>query len=132
MPSLAGIGPLGLPELLIILVVIVIIFGVGKLPQIGGALGQGIREFRHSSKDPEDEERARMEQLQQSQLQSLHVVTSRFSEYPGRTSTGDDKSDAGRSEVHSNGRAASRWVEHRADALAVIPASPIPNRGSIR
>jgi sec-independent protein translocase protein TatA len=37
------IGPL---ELVIILAVILIIFGVGKLPQVGGALGKGIREFR--------------------------------------------------------------------------------------
>ena len=37
---------LGVPELLIILVIIVLVFGVGKLPQIGKALGQGIREFR--------------------------------------------------------------------------------------
>lgn len=37
---------LGVPELVIILVIIVIIFGVGRLPEIGGAIGQGIREFR--------------------------------------------------------------------------------------
>jgi sec-independent protein translocase protein TatA len=41
---------LGVPELLIILVIIVLVFGVGKLPQIGKALGQGIREFRESSR----------------------------------------------------------------------------------
>ena len=40
---------LGVPELLIILVIIVLVFGVGKLPQIGKALGQGIREFREAS-----------------------------------------------------------------------------------
>ena len=39
---------LGLPELLIILVIIVIVFGVGRLPEIGGAIGKGIREFRRS------------------------------------------------------------------------------------
>ena len=33
---------LGVPELLIILVIIVLVFGVGKLPQIGKAVGQGI------------------------------------------------------------------------------------------
>ena len=49
MPSL---GPL---ELIIILVIIIIIFGVGKLPQIGGALGKGIREFRDAT-HLEDEE----------------------------------------------------------------------------
>jgi sec-independent protein translocase protein TatA len=42
--------PVGPLELGIILVIIIIIFGVGKLPQIGGALGQGIREFRDSSR----------------------------------------------------------------------------------
>ncbi len=36
----------GWPEALIILVVVVIVFGVGKLPQVGGALGKGISEFR--------------------------------------------------------------------------------------
>ena len=36
----------GWPEALIILVVVVIVFGVGKLPQVGGALGRGISEFR--------------------------------------------------------------------------------------
>jgi sec-independent protein translocase protein TatA len=41
-----GLGSIGLPELLIVLVIIIIIFGVGKLPEIGGALGKGIREFR--------------------------------------------------------------------------------------
>ena len=40
------IGPLSLPELLIILVIVLIIFGAGRLPEIGGALGKGIRSFR--------------------------------------------------------------------------------------
>ena len=39
----------GVPELLIILVIIILVFGVGKLPQIGKALGQGIREFREGT-----------------------------------------------------------------------------------
>ncbi len=46
---------LGVPELIIILVIIIIIFGVGKLPQIGGALGQGIREFRKATRQSEEE-----------------------------------------------------------------------------
>ena len=40
---------LGVPELLIILVIIVLVFGVGKLPQLGKALGQGMREFREGT-----------------------------------------------------------------------------------
>jgi sec-independent protein translocase protein TatA len=47
-------GPIGVPELSIILVIIVIIFGVGKLPEIGGALGKGIREFKTESSTDDD------------------------------------------------------------------------------
>jgi sec-independent protein translocase protein TatA len=47
---------LGVPELLIILVIIVLAFGVGKLSHIGKALGQGIREFRGSSQGAEGED----------------------------------------------------------------------------
>ncbi len=48
-----SIGPL---EIGIILVIILIIFGVGKLPQVGGAIGKSIREFRKSSKGEDEEE----------------------------------------------------------------------------
>ncbi len=39
---------IGMPELIIILVIILIIFGVGKLPEIGSALGKGIKNFKKS------------------------------------------------------------------------------------
>ncbi len=42
---------LGAPELIIILVIVIVIFGAGKLPEIGGALGKGIREFRSATKE---------------------------------------------------------------------------------
>jgi len=45
---------LGMPELLIILVIILIIFGAGKLPQIGKGLGQGIKNFRDSTKSAKE------------------------------------------------------------------------------
>ena len=48
-----GIGPL---ELVIILVIVMLIFGVGKLSDIGGALGKSIREFRKSSMDETQEQ----------------------------------------------------------------------------
>jgi sec-independent protein translocase protein TatA len=47
-------GGIGVPELAIILVIIVIIFGVGKLPEIGGALGKGIKEFKTESSSIDD------------------------------------------------------------------------------
>lgn len=52
-----GLGSIGMPELLIVLVIIIIIFGVGKLPEIGGALGKGIREFRSASQGPDTDEK---------------------------------------------------------------------------
>ena len=40
------IGSFGLPELLIILVIVIVIFGASKLPQLGRGLGEGISNFR--------------------------------------------------------------------------------------
>ena len=45
---------IGVPELLIILVIVVIIFGVGKLPEIGSALGKGIKNFKKSVNNDND------------------------------------------------------------------------------
>ena len=45
---------LGASELLIILVIILIMFGAGKLPEIGEGLGRGIRNFRRSIKQPDE------------------------------------------------------------------------------
>jgi sec-independent protein translocase protein TatA len=44
---------IGIPELIIILVIILIIFGAGKLPEIGGGLGKAIRNFRQATKESE-------------------------------------------------------------------------------
>ena len=52
MGFLRGIGPL---EIFLILVVVLIIFGVGKLPSIGKGMGQAIKEFRTSVKDEDKE-----------------------------------------------------------------------------
>ena len=50
------IGPLGIPELLIILLVIMLIFGARRLPEIGTSLGRGIRTFK-SAVTGEDEKK---------------------------------------------------------------------------
>jgi len=59
---LVGIGPMGPIELVLILAVVIIIFGVGRLPEVGGAIGKGIREFRKASK--EDDEPKQITQAQ--------------------------------------------------------------------
>ncbi len=51
-----GIGPIGPFEMIAILVIVVIIFGVGRLPEVGGAVGKSIREFRRASKEPDPDE----------------------------------------------------------------------------
>ena len=43
-------------EIALILVIIVIVFGVGKLPQVGGAIGKGIRAFRKGQHGEDEEE----------------------------------------------------------------------------
>lgn len=44
---------LGWQELTIVLVIVIIIFGAGRLPEIGGALGKSIKEFRSQSESEE-------------------------------------------------------------------------------
>ena len=51
-------GSIGTTELILILVIVLLIFGVGKLPEVFKALGSGVREFREAaSEKPEDEKK---------------------------------------------------------------------------
>jgi len=45
---------LGMPELIVILVIIVIIFGAGKLPEIGSGIGKGIKNFKKATREEEE------------------------------------------------------------------------------
>jgi sec-independent protein translocase protein TatA len=49
-------GGIGMPELIVILVIVLIIFGANKLPQIGEGLGKGIRNFKKATKEKEETE----------------------------------------------------------------------------
>jgi len=46
---------IGMPELIIILIIILIIFGAGKLPEIGSGIGKGIRNFKKATNDKPEE-----------------------------------------------------------------------------
>lgn len=48
---------IGMPELIIILVIILIIFGAGKLPEIGAGMGKAIRNFKGASSEDEKEKK---------------------------------------------------------------------------
>jgi sec-independent protein translocase protein TatA len=46
---------IGMPELIIILIIILIIFGAGKLPEIGSGIGKGIKNFKKATTEPKEE-----------------------------------------------------------------------------
>jgi sec-independent protein translocase protein TatA len=54
MNVLALFGPIGLPEMLIILAIVVLIFGASRLPELGKGIGSGIKNFKASMKDGAD------------------------------------------------------------------------------
>ncbi len=56
---------LGVPELIIILVVALIIFGPGRLPEIGGAVGRGLRDFRKAFEGKDEESSPQLETKQE-------------------------------------------------------------------
>jgi len=54
---------IGIPELVIILIIILIIFGAGKLPEIGAGLGKGIKNFKKATIE-EDSESEKTEKIE--------------------------------------------------------------------
>ena len=57
LPLLAGIFGLGGPELMIILVIILLLFGGAKLPALAKGLGQSVKEFKKAAKEDDDDEK---------------------------------------------------------------------------
>lgn len=47
-------GSLGLPELIVVLVIIILIFGANRLPEIGRGIGRGIRNFKDATNTSKD------------------------------------------------------------------------------
>ena len=47
---------LGFPEIILILVIVILIFGTSRIPELGRGLGEGIRNFKKSIKGDDDEE----------------------------------------------------------------------------
>lgn len=49
-------GRIGMPELIIILIIVVMIFGANRIPEIFRGVGKGIKEFKNASRDPENKD----------------------------------------------------------------------------
>ncbi|MFH2219717.1 MAG: twin-arginine translocase TatA/TatE family subunit [Pseudomonadota bacterium] len=60
---------IGMPELIIILVIILIIFGAGKLPEIGAGMGKAIKNFKGATSDI-DKDKKETEQIEEKKNQS--------------------------------------------------------------
>ncbi len=58
-----GIGGLGMGEIVLIFLVVLLLFGAKRLPEIGSALGKGIREFKGSVREIEGELKAPLEDI---------------------------------------------------------------------
>jgi sec-independent protein translocase protein TatA len=75
-------GEVGWPEIVLVLMIVLIVFGAGKLPGIGKALGESIREFKSASKgEPSPQEKKEMiAKAAESQQISPLIVTSAVQE----------------------------------------------------
>jgi sec-independent protein translocase protein TatA len=58
---------IGMPELIVILVIVLIIFGAGKLPEIGAGMGKAIRNFKGASQEEENKEPEKLEDSKKSE-----------------------------------------------------------------
>ena len=56
---------IGMPELIIILIIILIIFGAGKLPEIGGGIGKAIRNFKSATKEVDKNNESKPEKIEE-------------------------------------------------------------------
>jgi sec-independent protein translocase protein TatA len=69
--------PLGWQELVIVLIIVVIIFGAGKLPEIGGAVGKSIKEFKKESEELEGSLSSETESAEPIKSDSPKVIDTR-------------------------------------------------------
>ncbi|BDH61955.1 hypothetical protein MTP04_20850 [Lysinibacillus sp. PLM2] len=68
---MGGFGSIGVPGLIIILVIVLIIFGPKKLPEIGGAIGKTLSEFKKSTREAinedEDEKKPTLKEIKKTE-----------------------------------------------------------------
>ena len=70
-------GPIGMPELIIIFVIALIIFGPRKLPELGRSLGKSLAEFKRASNELKStlEEEIRVEEEQRSSIDTIKAAS---------------------------------------------------------
>ena len=110
---------IGFPELMIILVIIMIIFGAGKLPEIGSAFGRSIKNFKTSMKEAQegDEEVASVEEGQQGAIEEGKAE---------EDMTEEEKEAAIRKKAEEEGEAKDKAMKDEADMFT----ASLPRKGS--
>ena len=109
---------IGFPELMIILVIIMIIFGAGKLPEIGSAFGRSIKNFKTSMKEAEEEEEtAQVEEGQQGAIEEVKAE---------EDMTEEEKEAAIRKKAEEEGEAKDKAMKDEADMFT----ASLPRKGS--
>jgi len=105
---------IGFPELMIILVIIMIIFGAGKLPEIGSAFGRSIKNFKTSMKEAEEAD------------QVAEGETATATEQIDENLTDEEKEQLAREKAQAEGEAKDQAMKDKAEAFT----SSLPRKGS--
>ena len=112
---------IGFPELMIILVIIMIIFGAGKLPEIGSAFGRSIKNFKSSMKEAqEEEENAQVEASEQTAIEEGKEAESE------ENLTDEEKEALARKKAQEEGDAKDLAMKETADNFT----ASLPRKGS--
>lgn len=107
--------PIGIPELIIILVIALLILGPGKLPEVGASLGKGIREFRKASSDIQESVKLDPTAPTTSQNSQAPAPAAPPAAAPAESSTPAAAPEATSSEPVASGSASSADPATRAD-----------------
>ena len=112
---------IGFPELMIILVIIMIIFGAGKLPEIGSAFGRSIKNFKSSMKEAQEQDDSdQVEEGQEASIEEGKDAT------PEENLTDEEKEALARKKAQEEGDAKDQAMKDTADSFT----ASIPRKGS--
>ena len=112
---------IGFPELMVILIIIMIIFGAGKLPEIGSAFGRSIKNFKSSMKEAQEEETAQVEEGQQASIEEGKEPSSEEENL-----TEEEKEALARKKAQEEGDAKDLAMKEVADSFTAL----LPRKGS--
>ena len=118
---------IGFPELMIILVIIMIIFGAGKLPEIGRAFGRSIKNFKSSMKEAQEEEETT--QVEEGKQDAIEGGAEEGKAEEGKAEedmTEEEKEAAIRKKAQEEGEAKDKAMKEVADNFT----ASLPRKGS--